>query len=125
MLSILRMGIADPVEYKHEETAKVCYMLYDTALLHVSVDLFGLYRGAEIKIFFCFKTSQMNTTHHLKKIDLICAFREFIMNFVGKRKPPPTTDDWIKNVCDRKKHGLSTPNVASRRFPPSALNSKL
>ena len=40
--------------------------------------------------FYCFKISQMNTNHHLKSNDVICAFREFIVNFIGKWKPPPS-----------------------------------
>ena len=32
----------------------------------------------------------MNTNHKLRKNDVICAFREFIMNFIGKWKPPPS-----------------------------------
>ena len=30
----------------------------------------------------------MNKTHHLRKNDVICAFGEFITNFIGKWKPP-------------------------------------
>ena len=32
----------------------------------------------------------MNTNHHLRKNHTIYAFREFIMNFIGKWKPPPS-----------------------------------
>ena len=34
--------------------------------------------------FYCFKISQMNANHQLRKNDVICAFREFIMIFFWK-----------------------------------------
>ena len=47
-------------------------------------------KGRRNQDFYRFKISQMNTNHHLRKNDVICAFREFILNFIGKRKPPPS-----------------------------------
>ena len=47
-------------------------------------------KGRRNQDFYSFKISQMNTNHHLRKNDVICACRESIMNFFGKWKPPPS-----------------------------------
>ena len=51
-------------------------------------------------------------------------FKEELATLKNMERLEEPMDERIKNVCEWKNHGLSTPNVASRRFPCSALNSK-
>ena len=46
--------------------------------------------GRRNQDFYCFKISQMHTKLHLRKNDVICAFREFTINFIRKWKPHPS-----------------------------------
>ena len=47
-------------------------------------------KGRRNQDFYCFKISQMNTNHHLRKNNVICAFREYIINCIVKWKSPPS-----------------------------------
>ena len=55
----------------------------------MSCNSFWQLKGPRNQGFYCYKISQMNTNHYLRKNDVMCAFREFIMNFIGKWQPLP------------------------------------